>query len=1033
LSLCPRTAVTAWNRGRLTTMLLTLTIPLWGAPTIPEGVSLEDFYGGFYPTEEWVTSLGKTPARTRQNAFQSVRIVNTLPDDPKGRWPGPIASLTHEDFAAMQARAKRLIPTPSQALLGLVPRRNRIAGNARVMPSGTRIPCPDRDGGRLEWQADEPDTIRCSKGHTVDPFKTFPPTGVIRITSPAGGEQEYPYHDTVDGGKRIYLTGEYMTPLRVAGLVRTARDLATVYAVTGAAPYAERAAVILLDFARAIAHWPKIARGIHSGLEGKERFRPIGDYRVYAGIWYDKYHSGTGTFPRELARAYDLVASAPVWRQLGQMIGEKNARAYIEEKLFLYTVRDAVRYDIHHPKPSSALSNYIPYQINGFLAIGRAIGLAEIVHYAYWKEQQLARKTLMADSMFPESPSYARQHVYGMARAARLSEGYSDPPGFVSQIDNTRFDSLDMLRDLPELSQAIRVLETLTYPDGENMLIHDTYGSLRSRGFPAPEQARPLLYPAFGHGVLGRGEHAKGNQFQAHLHYSGNWGHAHLDMLNLILWSHGTEMVSDIGYAHTYRMFANNTSGHNLVVVDRRYQTRNLNTPGELVAWFPSIDGPQVIDVSAPSAYPQCSSYRRTLFLLPVNQARNVVLDVFEVDGGSTHEWMAQGSCMVQGDLAVSLPTASVAESYADDGAPFTPPASSAYMKQRREKGLNAWWLSPDEKDPWYGVFRDVCKGRLQGRLAANFTYDSPGAPQLHLRMLQPLDATVYTCTVPSLRRTWSPTARREVHERVEQFRMPKLIVRREGMDLTTRFVALWEPSAGLGRASVVRDLAPNSQDVVAVEIRTGTTAKDQVIRAFHCPSPDRRVSLPGGIEMTGRYAVLSEGPTGMSITLYGVDSFVAPQCVVTLPDPPELPLLSLAPDENGGYNVVLEGTWPGCAASSPAEHGCVEHVLLTQDTAHHRAFPVDRLEEGHGKTFLHCPRHPGFSYDLNSKTLKELFLPFNTTKGKALVRRQRRVVLRSSKTKPEQWHVQTSSRCRVNGTDVAPTPMGTETAVPKL
>ena len=67
----------------------------------------------------------------------------------------------------------------------------------------------------------------------------------------------------------------------------------------------------------------------------------------------------------------------------------------------------------------------------------------------------------MADSVFPESPSYGRMHVYGMAKAARMAQGYTDPPGFVSTIDAKRFANLDMSRDIPELRRAVNTLETM--------------------------------------------------------------------------------------------------------------------------------------------------------------------------------------------------------------------------------------------------------------------------------------------------------------------------------------------------------------------------------------------------------------------------------------------------------------------------------------------------------------------------------------------------------------------------------------------
>lgn len=442
---------------------------------IPAGMEPREFYDGFFPTEQWVQSLAPIAREQRRNPFQALRAVESLPDDPKARWAGATVDLTRERIEEMEKQAQRFLQLSPERFLGLVPRRNRIAGNQRVMPDGRVVPCPMGDSGRLRWYPDEPDTIHCSRGHTADVFALLPQTGVFKMACPLGDEQqEYPYHDTPDGQRRIFLNGEYRDPLRVHALSQGAADPAMLYRLKGDLEYARRAAAILYDFALAVPHWPKVARGYYSQCEGLERFRPIEDYRAYAGLWYDKSHSGVGGVPVSLALAYDGVVNAPVWEALDRRAKGGDGRAVIENDLFLYTVKDAIRYDIHHPQPSAALSNYIPYQILGLLAIGRAIGLPEAVHYAYWKSQQLARKTLMADGMFPESASYARQHVYGLARAAKVAEGYSAPAGFVSTLDGRRFDDLNMLRDLPELRRGIEALESLVHPNGEYMMFHDT-------------------------------------------------------------------------------------------------------------------------------------------------------------------------------------------------------------------------------------------------------------------------------------------------------------------------------------------------------------------------------------------------------------------------------------------------------------------------------------------------------------------------------------------------------------------------------
>ena len=984
----------------------------FGLPQIPKGVHAKEFYGGFFPTEEWIQSLKPIPRAERRNPFQKVRIVKSAPEG-KDAWPGPVRLVTKEQVEQLKRELRPYMKVKPKDFLGLVPRRNRLSGNARIMRDVTMPHCPTRDGGQLFWTPDRPDDLQCTRGHTVDILKIFPPTGAYRIGGPKGETQEYPYHDAPDG-TRYYLNGEYMDALRVYHLARSAEKLGLLYAATGDRAYAKRASAIIYDFARAVPHWPKIARGQY-GAVGKDRFRPITEYIRYASLWYDKYHSGLGQAPTWLALAYDFVAAAPVWKALDSNAPGNDARRVIEQELFLYSAVDAIRYDIAYPQPSSALSNYIPLgQAGGLICIGRAAGMPELVHYGCWKLEQLSEKTLMADSVFPESASYARQHLYGMARSARLAQGHTDPPGFVSSIDGRRFDGLDLAGTIPQLGRAVETLEPMVYPDNNYMMFHDTYSRLASKGHPAPPLTRPIIYPAFGHAVLGRGEKSRENQIQAHLHYSGNWGHDHRDMLDFVLWAYKDELISDIGYAHTYRLFAENTSGHNLVVVDRDWQ-KHVGEPGQLIAWHPVRDSTQVVEVSGPEVYPQCTTYRRTLFLIPVGQDNNLVLDIFDVAGGSIHEWMAQGSCMVDGTLDVSIPTDFFAESYADDGKPFTPPAEAEYCKLRQDKGLDPYRLEPGEPDPWYGVFRNVHRGKVTGPFEALFTYDDPAYPKVRLHMIEPADADVYVCTVPSLRRCWSESMGREDHSLVEKFRMPKLVVRRDGKNLRSRFVALWEPDREGAIVASVKNLAPPDQNVVALEVRTTPEADSQTIQVFYSPDPTKHVRINKTTEFQGRYATEVTDARGRCVTLYDCSYFRSGPLRVKMSRRQPLPVEATV--VSGKEHVLqLGGVWSDIPEDKPLVFGEPELIILTQDGRHHRAFAVNAVARKGSKTLLRCARHPGFTYDAATGILKEVFTPFHIIKGKAEVTLPSRVRLSATAEEPGNWRVRTTDRVLIGG-----------------
>ena len=964
---------------------------------------LRAYYGEFYPTEEWATSLRPMPREARDNP-QFMHLVDALTD-------AEIGALREDMAPYLKVRA--------QDLVGMAPLRNRIAGNARVMPSTRTAMCPSGDGGRLVWRPDDPDRMWCPNGHAVDPFALFPQTGAIEIVGPKGDQQAYPYHDAPDG-RRIYLNGEFMDSLRVYYLIEACRSLGMLYQATGDIRCAERAAAIVYGFARAVPHWPKIHRG-RPGVAEEDRFRPVTDYPVYAGIWYDKYHTGI-RHVSGLAEAYDFVANAPVWGTLDRLAEGGDARAVVEEELFRYSAVDEIRYDIHYPHPDAALSNYIPYQATGMILFGRGVGMPELVHYAYWKLGQLAEKTVMPDAVFPESMSYGAMHLHGMARAAEKGEGYSDPPGFVSGIDGRRFDRLDNAQELPVLRRAVETLASMVYPDGNYIQAHDTHHSMRRRRGaaaeearppnPAPDETRPQIYPAFGHAFLGAGERRRDNRIQAHLHYSGNWGHDHDDMLNFVLWACGEELISDIGYQLTYRGFCSGTSGHNLVVVDRHTQ-QPVQLPGGLMGWHPAGDV-QVAEVSAPEVYPQCRTYRRTLFLAPVGEQDHVVVDIFDVAGGRIHEWMAQGNCMNDQTLEVSVPTAYHADSYADGGKPFTPPAHREW-----EDELHAQGLKPRDVNPWYGVFRDVHKGRMTGPFTAMFRSVDRDLPDVRFHMVAPADGDLYTCTVPSLRKCWRNELQEEDHSLVEKFRMPKLVVRREGEDLCSRFVAVWEPMRGRDVVSGVRDLAPGKADVTALAIRaTG----DETVRVFYSTDAKIRHLIDDHTTFQGRYAAVRSNANGCCVSLYDCVYFRDADLEVTVSERPALPVVGVRKLADGTLAVALDGAWTDVSEGEPLTFGEPELAVLSQDGCSHRAFPVERVTTNGGETLLHCTRHPGVEYDRESETLWEILTPFQTVKGRAEVRLPSRVWLRSKADQPGDWEVRTTDAIAVGNRHIGRT-----------
>lgn len=96
-------------------------------------------------------------------------------------------------------------------------------------------------------------------------------------------------------------------------------------------------------------------------------------------------------------------------------------------------------------------------------------------------------------------------------------------------------------------------------------------------GVPPITEGKSYLFGCTGHAILGYGK-TKPDMVQATLHFGGTHGHEHCDMLNLILWAKGRELISETRYrpldiTNTTREWHRATAGHVTVVVDGKNHT----------------------------------------------------------------------------------------------------------------------------------------------------------------------------------------------------------------------------------------------------------------------------------------------------------------------------------------------------------------------------------------------------------------------------------------------------------------------------
>ena len=387
---------------------------------------------------------------------------------------------------------------------------------------------------------------------------------------------------------------------------------------------------------------------------------------------------------------------------------------------------------------------------------------------------------------------------------------------------------------------------------------------------PVEFGAAPFHFPAYGLAYL---QHNGGTTPTASMLFYGDYRHhAHADQLNMLLFSHGNAMLTDIGYpeqtdSRNYRRygFFGNTISHNTVVVDAARQTRG---PGKLHGYQPEGFA-QFVDASCDGAYSgTVDMYRRANMLVEISPDQRYVFDVFYVRGGKQHDYVALGppsetTCEpslgpVQEQGTLAGPDVPYAHFYDHEEYAAAPLGSISYGGYRgsgfqylfnvRRAPLNGqavfeWRLKePAEghtKYPWEGIgLRAHLLGTGEEVIAADSkpqSYDYlPDTIQYMLRRHGDIDHEV------------------------------------EG-GLNSAFVTVYEPYEETPFIAQVRPVSINPDDGQATAARIELT--DGMLHyVFHSLAPEQSYVLDEVVRVTGHCAclVLDAGGQPQKVMLYG-------------------------------------------------------------------------------------------------------------------------------------------------------------------
>ncbi len=435
------------------------------------------------------------------------------------------------------------------------------------------------------------------------------------------------------------------------------------------------------------------------------------------------------------------------------------------------------------------------------------------------------------------------------------------------------------------------------------------------------------LFPAYGLAGLQSGSEQNRT---ASLMFFGNYdSHAHADQLNLLLFSQGNALLTDIGYpmqtdAFNHQRFAwySNTVSHNTVVVDATRQGRGQ---GRLHAYQPAGFA-QLADASCEGVYPgKLTLYRRVNMLVELSPTQSYLFDVFHVRGGRQHDYVALGapaetSCEpalgpVQAKGTLAGPDVGYEQFYDDPALAAKPLGSIPYGSYR---GSGFQYLFNVRRAAL--STRAVFEWRLKKPAPGQTQYPWEGIG-LRAHLLGDGDEIIAADGRPQ-RYAYLPET------------MQFMLRRRTGDNLASAFLTVYEPyrqTPFIRQVLPVR-LNPHDGDTAAarIELADGTTHY-----VCHSLKPGRACTLDGKVRVTGQAACLvldTQGRPQRALLFNGTELALG-EFVLTSPGPRRTRIRSI--DYAAGVVEIAEPVLTGRALAGQvilvAPEGLAEALTVRQ------------------------------------------------------------------------------------------------------
>lgn len=810
------------------------------------------------------------------------------------------------------------------------------------------VGCLDCTGGqqdnqmRTGWSIEDPDAARCTFCGHVYPSEKYPTTGVLEVETPAGGVARYPYHEgwphwwRGDEPYRSFFHAR-VDYHKIRYMENAAAQLARLYHLTGDEDHGRRAALIMHRFAEVFPHYnyhydyPFRPKVIYEGEVDPADFRP--GYRTARWTWWAYMD-----ISRLLLEAYDLLAAADIFETLSAEKGT-DVGADIREMFVTMTEQVVANRDDLHNMSNGMWAD--------FIRAGRVLGNPDYVHIAINRLRRQVTEQFFYDGVWVEgAPSYHSQVLGGVSNVAAVARGYSDPPGYTYAETGERFDDLDVENEIPEVARARDTLMRMRLPDGRFSPVHDTWWFNRRA---AMTETTPYLLGGLGHAILGRG--AEENQIHAHLTWSPGYGHRHHDGLDLLLWSNGHELLSDIGYTHTaWREWTVQSPSHNLVVVDQANQLADRTTYGDLRYFFPG-DPVQVVSVDNPQVYPGVTeTYRRTVALVNLNETSNYLVDVFRVKGGAVHDYLLHGSADVAQSAETDLTVA--------PRATLVPP-DVEFMAGRNEQDFNR---TPGHA---YGYMSELRSAQVAGSQIVEIDFRNvEDAVGLRVHTVGAAGDELVLGQGPSIRQVGSDD------ELLDRYHRQFSMLRREGGEsLFASIIVPYEQEPPVQQVTLV-DI-PGAE--LALEIAAGERTDLVLVNAIGVDAQWNGQNLQANAEFA---IITATDGAPVSGTVIGGELAWAGLALES-GAPAEHELLEVSRDTGGSSLLVAGEFLPDAGTVITIDHGGLRTSPYTVASA---------SEEG-GNSRIAIEGDPGFEFDAGARSATFIFMPRETYEGTHLLR----------------------------------------------